>query len=94
MSTLMLDINIRLLLLCAHPVNALVSLTSILEDPSYAKALLGQGLDIGLGIRHSTGYYHHSLLFDIKELTRSKLEYWVAGLFLRGGNHSVTFSSY
>ena len=66
------------------PVNALVSLTSTLEDPLYAKALLGQGFDIGLGIHHSTGYYRHSLLLDIKELTRSELEYWVAGLFLSG----------
>lgn len=64
------------------PINAILSLSSTLEDSLYCRQLLSQGLDIGLGFHHSTGYRRHSLIYDVKELTRSKIEYWVAHLFI------------
>ncbi|TKF38521.1 CRISPR-associated endonuclease Cas1 [Vibrio sp. F13] len=66
----------------SDPINAILSLTSTLEDNLYCKALLSEGLDIGLGIHHVTGYRRQSLIYDVKEITRSEVELWVANLFL------------
>ncbi|WP_299791660.1 CRISPR-associated endonuclease Cas1 [uncultured Shewanella sp.] len=64
------------------PLNALISLASVMEDGLHGKALLAQGLDIGLGVHHATGYRRQSLICDTKELTRGRVEVWVAKLFL------------
>lgn len=69
------------------PVNALLSLTATLEEGLLARALLSQGLDIGLGLLHSTGYRRQSLVLDILELTRAELERWVIHLLL---HHTLT----
>ncbi|KLV01451.1 hypothetical protein ABT56_22075 [Photobacterium aquae] len=65
------------------PVNAILSLAATMEDSLYCKALLAQGLDVGLGVHHVTGYRRQSLIYDVKEITRADVEYWVAMLFLR-----------
>ncbi|MFY8299514.1 CRISPR-associated endonuclease Cas1 [Pseudoalteromonas sp. SS15] len=59
------------------PINALLSLTSTLEDSALAAPLLAEGFDLTLGIHHATGYRRASLVLDIKELTRSELELWI-----------------
>lgn len=59
------------------PVNALLSLTSTLEDGVLAAPLLAEGFDLTLGFHHRTGYRRPSLVLDIKELTRAELELWV-----------------
>ena len=64
------------------PINALLSLSSTLEDQSLLRPFLAEGFDINLGIHHSTGYRRHSLLLDIKELTRGELENHVLDLWL------------
>ncbi|WP_298943928.1 CRISPR-associated endonuclease Cas1 [uncultured Psychromonas sp.] len=65
------------------PINALFSLTSTMVDSLYNQALLKQGLDLGMGFHHQTGYRRQSLICDLKELSRSDLEYWVISLFLK-----------
>lgn len=60
-----------------NPLNALLSLTSTLEDSSLTAPLLAEGFDLTLGIHHSTGYRRASLVLDIKELTRAELELWI-----------------
>lgn len=59
------------------PLNALLSLTSTLEDQALLPPMLAEGFDPVLGFHHSTGYQRASLLLDIKELTRAELEGWV-----------------
>ncbi|URG53573.1 CRISPR-associated endonuclease Cas1 [Pectobacterium quasiaquaticum] len=63
------------------PINALLSLSSTLEDQALIRPLLAEGFDINLGLHHSTGYRRHSLLLDIKELTRATLEQHVLDLW-------------
>ncbi len=69
------------------PVNALLSLTATLEEGALARALLSEGLDIGLGLLHCTGYHRQSLVLDVLELTRVELEMWVINLLL---HHTLT----
>ncbi|WP_166368719.1 CRISPR-associated endonuclease Cas1 [Psychromonas sp. SA13A] len=64
------------------PINALLSLTSVMVDGLYNHSLLIQGLDLGLGFHHQTGYRRQSLICDLKELSRADLEYWVISIFL------------
>ncbi|MEG3755233.1 CRISPR-associated endonuclease Cas1 [Psychromonas arctica] len=64
------------------PVNALLSLSSVMVDSMYNHALLVQGLDLGLGFHHQTGYRRQSLICDLKELSRVALESWVMTLFV------------
>ena len=59
------------------PINALLSLTSTLEDSALAAPLLAEGFDLTLGIHHTTGYRRASFLLDIKELTRADIELWL-----------------
>lgn len=59
------------------PLNALLSLTSTLEDQALIPALLAEGFDLTIGIHHVTGYQRASLVLDIKELTRAELEAWI-----------------
>lgn len=66
------------------PINALISLVATMEDSCLAKHLLAEGFDITLGFHHATGYKRHSLLLDIKELTRYQQENWVLDLWLLG----------
>lgn len=63
------------------PVNALLSLTSTLEDSALLPPLLAEGFDPQLGLHHVTGYRRPSLLLDIKELTRAELERWLLQLW-------------
>ncbi|UKE84778.1 CRISPR-associated endonuclease Cas1 [Pectobacterium colocasium] len=65
----------------SDPINALLSLSSTLEDQALIRPLLAEGFDINLGLHHSTGYRRHSLLLDIKELTRATLEQHVLDLW-------------
>ena len=72
------------------PANALLSLVATLEEGLLAKALLAQGLDIGLGLLHATGYRRQSLVLDVLELTRAENEQWVFQLLLNetlSGDH-------
>lgn len=66
----------------SDPVNALLSLSSVMVDGLYNHALLVEGLDLGLGFHHKTGYRRQSLICDLKELSRADLESWVVSLFL------------
>ncbi|MCO7254166.1 CRISPR-associated endonuclease Cas1 [Dickeya oryzae] len=65
----------------SDPINALLSLSSTLEDQALIRPLLAEGFDINLGLHHSTGYRRHSLLLDIKELTRATLENHILDLW-------------
>lgn len=66
------------------PINALLSLTSTLEDQALLAPLLAEGFDLALGLHHVTGYRRASLLLDIKELTRAELEGWLLTLWQTG----------
>ncbi|MBB1420782.1 CRISPR-associated endonuclease Cas1 [Pseudoalteromonas sp. SG43-7] len=59
------------------PLNALLSLTSTLEDSALTAPLLAEGFDLTLGLHHATGYRRASLTLDIKELTRAEQELWI-----------------
>lgn len=66
------------------PANALLSLVATLEEGLLTRALLGEGLDTGLGLLHSTGYRRQSLVLDVMELTRTTQEQWAFQLLLHG----------
>jgi len=65
------------------PINALLSLSSTLEDQVLMAPLLAEGFDVTLGLHHVTGYQRPSLVLDIKELTRADVEWWVLTLWKR-----------
>ena len=69
------------------PINALLSLTSSLEDSALLPPLLAEGFDPRLGLHHVTGYRRPSLLLDIKELTRAELESWLLQIWQ---SHTLT----
>lgn len=74
------------------PLNALLSLASVMEDGLHCKALLAEGLDISLSVHHAVGYRRQSLICDTKELTRAWVEVWVAKLFLSAIMSAELFS--
>lgn len=63
------------------PVNAVLSLTYTLVHGEALRALMGYGLDPGLGCLHDIDYNRESLACDLVELLRADCDSWVLALF-------------
>lgn len=83
--------NGRLRRPATDPINALLSLTSTLEDQALIKPLLAEGFDLSLGFHHVTGYRRASLVLDIKEMTRADLEMWISVNWINGTFNDTHF---
>lgn len=62
------------------PLNALLSLASVMEASLYKNAIVTQGLDPKLSFIHAVGYSRQSLVYDLKELTQPLVDWFCVQL--------------
>ena len=63
------------------PVNVILSLSYSLLHGIFRQAAYEAGLDVSIGALHSLSYGRDSLVCDLVELRRAKIEHWVLQLF-------------